>query len=111
MQENIIERLFDSFKDLESAITSARTTLAQKGELPEEVAKRLSSYDTILARQRNLAHELCEHINAGNWGEVSRHVGLINGLSGMIRDDARAILSALSLNTDRAPEESEINYC
>ena len=108
---NIIERLYASFTDLEEAIHSAKATLATKASVPPEVFVRLDSYDTILFKQRQLASELKVYINKGNWGDVSRHVNLINGLSAMIRDDARAILSSLSLNSDVARPEESVNYC
>lgn len=111
MQENnIINRLFQSFTELESAILSAKETLKRKGNVPTEVIARLDSYDGILEKQKRLADELCEHIREGNWDQVSRHVGLINGLSAMIRDDARAILSSLALNSDEG-EGEELNFC
>lgn len=110
MQSNIIERLYASFSDLETAIESAKHTLAQKENVPPEIVKRLQSYDGILAKQRTLAASLCEHINHGDWDEVSRHVSLINGLSAMIRDDARAILSALTDDAQTA-EEEDLNFC
>ena len=109
-QASIIERLFASFEDLDRAITSAKTTLATKESIPSEIIERLHSYDGILLKQRTLATELCEHINAGNWDEVTRRVSLINGLSAMIRDDARAILSALAVNTD-TKRDDEPNFC
>lgn len=114
MQGNtIINRLFSSFTELETAINSAKETLAKRENVPADVVKRLDSYDGILLKQRKLANELCEHITAGNWDEVTRHVGLINGLSAMIRDDARAILSSLSLNsdTDAPAEDADRNFC
>jgi hypothetical protein len=111
MQTNIIDRLFSSFADLEQAIQSAKTTLSKKQSVPSEVIERLNSYDGILAKQRRLAVELCEHINKGNWDEVSRHVSIINGLSAMIRDDARAILSSLSLNSDNKQDDNDLNVC
>ena len=111
MHTGIIERLFSSFTDLETAIESAKKTLAQKESVPPEVIERLNSYDGILAKQRKLANELCGFINNGNWDEVSRHVTIINGLSAMIRDDARAILSSLALNTDTAKEDVDVNFC
>lgn len=98
--QNIIERLFASFSDLEESINGAKKTLEAKGDIPPHVVERLSSYDSILSKQRRLALELAKHMSNGDWDEVSRHVGLINGLSSMIRDDARAILSSLSLNSD-----------
>jgi len=108
---NIIDRLFSSFAELETAIDGAKATLAKKKSVPDEIIRRLSSYDGILAKQRALAGSLCQHINKGEWDEVSRHVGLINGLSAMIRDDARAILSAISLNADNSTEDEITNFC
>lgn len=110
-QDNIVARLFASFTDLETAIESAKKTLHSKGSIPEEVLRRIDSYDSILSRQRRLATALCDHISKGNWDEVNRHVSLINGLSAMIRDDARAILSSLALNTDHSSEEEVLNFC
>ncbi len=114
MQGNIIERLFASFGELEQAINSAKATLAKKETVPAAVMERLNSYDGILAKQRNLASKLCECINQGNWDEVTRHVGLINGLSAMIRDDAKAILGSLSTDAAVEAEESvedDANFC
>ena len=111
MQNNIIDRLFSSFSELETAIDSAKSTLAKKQSIPAEIMERLNSYDGILAKQRALATSLCEHINRGDWDEVSRHVGLINGLSSLIRDDARAILGALALNSDQSSEDEITNFC
>lgn len=111
MQSDIIERLLTSFTDLEQAIESAKVTLAKKEHVPEEILVRLNSYDGILAKQRGLARELCDHIDNNNWEEVSRYVGLINGLSAMIRDDARAILSTLSQTESREDDDSDVHYC
>ncbi|MCB0320508.1 MAG: hypothetical protein KDD60_06230 [Bdellovibrionales bacterium] len=113
MQEDngIIDRLYQSFADLEKAILGAKKTLESKEEVPREVVERLNSYDGILAKQKKLADELCQHIQSGNWDQVSRHVGLINGLSAMIRDDARAILSSLALNSDTEEQDGKIHFC
>ena len=110
MQGTIIERLFASFTDLETAIESAKVTLAKKESVPPELMARLNSYDGILEKQRGLAATLCDHVNKGNWDEVTRHVGLINGLSAMIRDDARAILMSLSATPDVVSDD-ERNFC
>lgn len=109
-QSNIIERLFASFNDLERAIGSAKQTLAAKDSIPKEILDRIESYDTVLAKQRRLANDLCKFMQDGNWEEVSRHVGLINGLSAMIRDDARAILSALQLAPASAEDDKPDIY-
>ncbi|MCB0335200.1 MAG: hypothetical protein KDD62_02810 [Bdellovibrionales bacterium] len=110
--QNIIDRLFNSFTELETAINSAKATLAKKESVPQEIIERLNSYDDILAKQRHLAETLCSHIDQGEWDEVNRHVSLINGLSAMIRDDARAILSSLALNSDpKEDEEEDLKIC
>jgi hypothetical protein len=115
MQDNIIDKLFTSFEELEVAIEGAKTTLAKRQSISPEILARLNSYDGILLKQRNLAKELCLHLNQGNWDEVSRYVSLINGLSAMIRDDARAILSQLNLNSDHGSDQSSdddsLNFC
>ena len=111
MSSTIIERLFSSFSDLEQAIASAKATLASKESVPGEVFQRLNSYDGILAKQRHLAGVLCQHISQGNWNEVTRHVNLINGLSALIRDDARAILSSLALNSDDKQIDDKTSFC
>ena len=111
MESNIIERLFASFSELEEAITKARGTLSQRDAIPEGVMRRLESYDSILAKQRGLAQSLCDAIGRKDWDEVSRNVGLINGLSAMIRDDARAILEAISQNSDGLTEAETENFC
>ena len=107
----IIDRLFQSFEDLEKAIGGARKTLEERDGIPPEVVERLNSYDNILEKQRNLAQSLCDSIKDGDWDEVSRQVGLINGLSAMIRDDARAILSSLALNSDEEDSDDKMHFC
>lgn len=112
MEGNILDRLFASFTELESAITKARATLSQRDSVPESVMKRLQSYDSILIKQRELASNLCSAISNKDWDEVTRHVSLINGLSAMIRDDAKAILQAISTNDPQLILEQETeNFC
>jgi hypothetical protein len=104
---HIIDRLFTSFSELETAIESAKRTLRTKDNVPQEILARLDSYDGILAKQRGLATSLCDYMSRGDWSEVNRHVGLINGLSALIRDDARAILGALV--PGGKPAESDVD--
>ena len=111
MQGNILERLFASFSELESAITKARATLYERPSVPKNVMKRLESYDTILLKQRELASHLCSAITKKDWDEVSRYVSLINGLSAMIRDDAKAILHALSTADEEPTLQESENFC
>lgn len=93
--ESIIERLSQSFHELQEAINQARLTINAKNPDKESFLTRLDSYDDILEKQRGLTQELTAQLEVENWDEVSRIISLINALSSMIRDDARAILSSV----------------
>lgn len=106
----IVARLLQSFSDLEKAIEGAKSNLKENVKIPDSVLERLESYSGILDRQRELAQVLEAHVSAGNLTEVARHISLINGLSGMIIDDARGLLSGLS-GHDTIVEDEEISFC
>ena len=111
-QENVIDRLYTSLSSLERSIQSARTTIERRGGVSVEIQSRLSSYDEILAKQRTQADALVEAMARGAWDEVGRLVEIINGLSGMIRDDARAILTAIVKKSESTvAHEDQSNYC
>ena len=106
MKHNIVNKLLDSFNELERAITTARATLEEGENPPKEILAHIESYEEILEKQRSLATALCGYASMGNWEEVSRHVRLINGLSAMSRDDAREVLSGCK--PPLKPEEREV---
>lgn len=93
MSISLVDKLLESFDELERCIRLTKEILLQKEGVPNEVLSRVDQYAAIVLKQRGLANTLREHIELQNWEEVSRHVKLINGLSSMIRDDAQAILS------------------
>ena len=106
----IVARLLQSFSDLERAIEGAKSNLRQNSKIPGSVHERLESYSSILDRQRELAQVLESYVSAGNLTEVTRHISLINGLSGMIIDDARGLLAGISGQFDLA-ENDESHFC
>ncbi|MCB0324222.1 MAG: hypothetical protein KDD69_11645 [Bdellovibrionales bacterium] len=99
MKKIVIKRLFQSFVELDRAIASAKAALLSREDRPNELLERIKTYEQILDKQRSLATSLCGHASLGNWNEVARHIKLINGLSFMIRDDAREILAGASKPT------------
>jgi len=99
MAKEVIQKLFESFQELEHSLEVAKDTLAKREPRPEELLARIDNYEQILQKQRKLANRLCEYISAGDWNEVSRHIRLINGLTSLIYGDA----SELSLSS--APEK------
>lgn len=98
----VINRLFQSFAELDRAIAQAKETLRSKKSVSQEILDRVDMYEEILEKQKSLATTLCGHASLGNWDEVARHVKLINGLSFMIRDDAREIISCAEQPEPRA---------
>lgn len=95
MNKLVLNKLLESFGELETAIRSARIALTKRVNPPQELLDRVENYEKILDKQRRLSTKLWEHVADSNWGEVGRHVKLINALSTMIRDDAREVVTGL----------------
>ena len=93
MNKLTIQKLFASFNDLVRAIVLAKDALEKRPSTPPDVLRRIEAYGDILHKQKELATALCCHSTMGNLDEVSRHIKIINGLSVMIRDDAKEILT------------------
>ena len=93
MSDLLVNRLLESFDELDKCIGLTKEVLSQKEDVPSDVLARVNQYSSIVDKQRSLAGEMKGFLANENWEEVGRHVKLINGLSTMIRDDAQAILS------------------
>lgn len=93
MSELLVNKLLESFDDLDRCISRTREKLCEKQDVSADIMSRVDQYSDIVSKQRDLAIGLKKHLSDQNWDEVTRHVRLINGLSAMIRDDAKAILS------------------
>ena len=107
MNESIVEKLLSSFDELDRCIYVTKQVLSGKDGVPEDILVRVEQYGEIVAKQRGLAHQLQEFIDAQDWQEVGRRVKLINGLSGMIRDDAQAILANAYADSEKAIEKKK----
>jgi hypothetical protein len=107
MSESLVNKLLESFDELERCIRVTREVLTQKEGVPSDIIERVNQYSDIVAKQRSLAIELRSHLTTQNWEEVGRHVRLINGLSSMIRDDAQSILLGVGECADKAVSKSD----
>ena len=58
MKSIIVDKLFDSFKDLEVAIRSARKAFERNQNPPAGVVERIEQYEEMLTKQRELASPL-----------------------------------------------------
>jgi len=93
MSDALLNKLLNSFDELERCINVTKKVLATKEGVPVEVQSRVAQYSSIVEKQRGLASKLKSEIDTQNWDEVGRLVKIINGLSSMIRDDAEEILA------------------
>ena len=107
----MIKKLFQSFRELENAISSARESLEDSENPSQKLIKRIETYEEILEKQRELATAMCGYASLGNWPEVERHIKLINGLSSMIRDDAQEMAYNMRPSTNIEPETRELMIC
>lgn len=93
MSVELVNKLVQSFDDLENCIEVTKQVLRQKQGVPADVVSRVNQYSEVVAKQRLMAADLQYHLDQQDWEEVGRHIKIINGLSSMIREDAQAILS------------------
>ena len=108
MNAALFEQLFACLLELENAVSTAQNAALQKHPRSQDLLQRLDNYQSILHKQRRLAQRLCYYSGQRNWGEVSRHLRIINGLSQMIRDDAWDILGKPSVtSTAESASQSE----
>lgn len=95
MEVLVLDRLLESLNELESSIAAAQRAVLKGGARPE-IEARLRQYEAMLVRQRQLAVSLDELISQNEWEAVNRSMRLINGISSMLRDDAREVVATLS---------------
>ena len=105
MSDSLVDKLLESFDELERCIEMTKEVLSQKEGVPGDVISRVNQYSDIVEKQRGLALNLRSHLTDQNWEEVGRHVRLINGLSSMIRDDAQSILAGAYENEISIPQD------
>ena len=113
MKLDLMDNLFNALDALEESILSTRTILNNNKKLNKNSYQvRLNSYEEALSKQKKLANELDIYIkttapSSNTSAEIKRRVDLINGLSIMIRDDAREL--TLELLYNRKTNKDEIS--
>lgn len=96
----LIDRLYQSIEGLERAVEAAGISLEEKAKNGAQdihpILYRLDEYRSIISKQKQKVQELCIALQNQDFHEVTRLVTVINGISQMIRDDAREILANLA---------------
>ncbi len=105
MAESLVEKLLESFEQLDRCITVTKTILSTRKGVPGDVLQRVGQYSEIVRKQRETAEDLHLLIARQDWEEVGRRVKIINSLSAMIRDDAQQILEAAEGLQNSVPNE------
>lgn len=105
MAESLVEKLLESFDQLDRCIAVTRGILSSRPGVPQDVLDRVGQYTDIVRKQRETAEDLHALIAQQNWEEVGRRVKIINSLSAMIRDDAQAILETAEGQPSDIPAE------
>ena len=85
----IMHRLESSILDLKRAVEDA------KPRVSESYHYRLLEYDKLIETQEEFIVELRKALELENTTEIPRLVNLINGISDMIKQDARSILKEI----------------
>ena len=92
MNNEVVSKLQESVFLLEISVNSARQTLTEKYGIDHPVGVRLDSYIPAIENQKAQISKLQNAIQEQNFGEVVRLATIINGISFMIKDDARQIV-------------------
>ena len=102
----ILSKLKESILQLEDNIEAAKKVILKKPERVQYV-ERIESYESMVLKQKKLTLELEQLLSDKNTkqDDVTRVVNLINGLSEMIKDDARLLLRELSRGGSMSEED------
>lgn len=103
----IIEKLISSIESLQDAACSARARLADS-PTGKHYLYRLDQYDKIATEQLKLVPVLAGAIAREDTAQVTRLVGVINGMSALIREDSLAMLEEIS-GQKAPPSPEELN--
>ena len=93
-----VDKLMNSFRKLELAISTAKSVVSQRDHAAQDVIQRLEKYQAILSKQRSLAIDLSASVATKDWSAAGRHLKIINALSTMIRDDASGLIKRYDSN-------------
>ena len=106
---DVLDRLRESLLELEKAVQSAKSVILKK-KSAGNYAQRIENYEQMLIRQKELLLELEMHMTTPPLqpNEIQRRVSLINGLSEMIRDDARMLLHEIGRGGGLSKKELEL---
>lgn len=87
----ILDRLTKSIDELESAIEKAGEAAREHGR--DGLQGRLDSYREACCHQRELVQELKGFIQRDELDSIFPIVEKINGISALVRDDAKSVLN------------------
>lgn len=99
MDISIIEKLNQSVDSLEYSIHTAAKSIVSKYGEDHTASKRLQQYSSAINSQRSYIENLNQAVQNNNLDETYRLIQIINGISTLIKDDARALVECLYNNS------------
>jgi len=106
MQNEMLIKLKESIAYLEESIHSALSAMKGRGAKGDTL-NRIGEYFKLVDSQKKYIQELEHKILNNDLSDLSRLVALINGISSMIKDDAKSLLEELTtLNKKEDPYDS-----
>jgi hypothetical protein len=110
--ENFFEMrdsLFASMKQLKSSIDEAMYNMTEMYGQNHYAIVRLRSYYPALDKQLEYAVELDRMMSQGDYDAAMALIAKIQGISEMIRSDAKSILNSLNTGKEILPDTNAIN--
>ncbi len=107
MRPEKLQQLERSLTNLEAAIDGVHKRFTERNDVPEHIIKRINQYRDICARQHILCSELKFDIEEQDIEQVAQQIKVINGLSSMLVDDVKQLLSGMQ--NQQAFDEQVIN--
>lgn len=95
MDNQLLIRLKESISYLEESIHSAMSAMKGRGASGGTL-NRIQEYFKLVEAQKKYIAELEKKIVDNDLSDLSRLVSLINGISGMIKEDAKTLLDEIT---------------
>jgi hypothetical protein len=95
MEQTVLDKLKESIDSLDQSVSSALLALEKKQADPKKIS-RVHEYKTLIVTQKQYVTELETKILANDLSELDRLVSIINGISALIRDDAKCLAEEIS---------------
>lgn len=97
MDTKVLESLFSTLDRLERGVLRAKFALGERKVISFDLVQRLSSYESSLSKQRDIASELYRHLRNKDLEKIAQLTAVLVGLAEQVQGDANEVLSELDV--------------